>query len=149
MTRYLPWVLEIEALSFEFPWTEEDFNEQLQRDECTAFVAVHVDTPIGYAVYDLHKKHIELLSFAVHPRNRRMGVGSQMISILFDKLSLNRFNRITLEVRESNLDAQLFFRENGFLAIDALKDRYDVTGEDSYVMEHRIQKSVIDSCVKL
>jgi ribosomal-protein-alanine N-acetyltransferase len=41
-----------------------------------------------------------------------------------------------LEVRETNLPAQLFFRSLGFRAISVLKDFYQDTTEDAYLMHY-------------
>ena len=44
---------------------------------------------------------------------------------------------MTLEVRETNLAAQLFFRSLGFRAVNVLRNYYDDTPEDAYVMQYR------------
>ena len=40
-------------------------------------------------------------------------------------------------MRETNLDAQLFFRENGFRAVSVLRSYYSDTPEDAYLMQYR------------
>ena len=72
----------------------------------------------------------------VHPEYQRRGVGTSMVQKLISKLSHQRRNRILLEVRETNLSAQLFFREEGFRAISVLRDFYDDTTEDAYLMQY-------------
>ena len=52
-------------------------------------------------------------------------------------VSQQRRNRIILEVRETNLPAQLFFRENGFRAVSVLREYYEDTPEDAYLMQYR------------
>ena len=42
-----------------------------------------------------------------------------------------------LEVRETNLPAQLFFRAHGFRAVSVLRDFYEDTAEDAYLMQYR------------
>jgi ribosomal-protein-alanine N-acetyltransferase len=143
--RDMPAVLAIEKASFEFPWFEEDFVRSLRQRNCLGMVATLSSTTriydhvIGYMLYDLNKSHIHLLNFAVDPDCRRNGVGTKMIEKLVGKLSKSRRSRIILEVRESNLDAQLFFREHGFRAVSVLRGYYDDTAEDAYVMELRYQ----------
>ena len=44
-----------------------------------------------------------------------------------------------LEVRESNLAAQLFFKKMGFKAVLVLRSHYDDTDEDAYVMRFTLQ----------
>ena len=77
------------------------------------------------------------LNFAVRKDMQRSGVGNQMIQKLIGKLSHQRRNRIHLEVRETNLAAQLFFRRSGFQAVSVLRDYYDDTVEDAYIMQYR------------
>jgi ribosomal-protein-alanine N-acetyltransferase len=60
-----------------------------------------------------------------------------MIAKLIAKLSSQRRSRIVLEVRETNLAAQLFFRENGFRAVSVLRAYYEDTPEDAYMMQYR------------
>ena len=60
-----------------------------------------------------------------------------MVEKLKSKLSHQRRNRIVLEVRETNLEAQLFFKKQDFLALSVLRNFYDDTVEDAYLMQHR------------
>jgi ribosomal-protein-alanine N-acetyltransferase len=76
------------------------------------------------------------LNFAVATDVRRRGVGRQMIEKLVGKLSSQRRTRISLEVRETNLSAQVFFRANGFRATSVLHDFYDDSPEDAYLMQY-------------
>ena len=62
-----------------------------------------------------------------------------MIDKLVGKLSSQRRTRITLEVRETNLAAQLFFRASGFRATSVLRDFYDDSPEDAYLMQYCCQ----------
>ena len=64
-----------------------------------------------------------------------------MLAKLLGKLPHERRNRIMLEVRETNLEAQLFFKSIGFKAISVLRDFYDDTDEDAYLMQFRYQPS--------
>ena len=67
-----------------------------------------------------------------------------MVAKLIGKLSQQRRSRILLEVRETNLAAQLFFRANGFKAVSVLREFYDDTPEDAYVMQYRCQEEQPD-----
>ncbi len=135
--RDMPEVLDVESQSFEFPWLEEDFIRCLRQRNCIGMVAEHGDRVVGFMIYELHKTRIHVLNFAVASNYHRQGVGSQMVAKLIAKLSTQRRNRIILEVRETNLAAQLFFRENGFRAISVLRSYYEDTPEDAYLMQYR------------
>ncbi len=135
--RDMPEVLTIESQAFEFPWSEDDFVRCLRQRNCIGMVAEHNERVVGFMIYELHKNRLHILNFAVHEEMRRRGIGSQMIRKLVSKLSPQRRSRIMLEVRETNLGAQLFFRDVGFRAISLLRDFYEDTTEDAYLMQFR------------
>lgn len=132
-----PEVLDIEEQSFEYVWTEEDFRRCLRQRNCIGMVAKHDKKVVGFLIYELHKAKLHILSLAVHSGWRRQGAGSEIVLFLIDKLSSHRRTRITLEVRETNLTAQLFFSKQGFRAIRVLRNFYEDTGEDGFLMEYR------------
>ncbi len=135
--RDMPDVLDIEADSFEFSWLEEDFIRCLRQRNCIGMVAEQDEMVVGFMIYELHKSRLHVLNFAVSRDGRRRGVGNRMIAKLIGKLSPQRRTRIVLEVRETNLAAQLFFRTAGFRAVSVLRDYYEDSPEDAYVMQYR------------
>ena len=139
--RDMPAVLEIEADSFEFAWTEEDFICCLRQRNCIGMVAEVAGEVVGYMIYELQKSRLRILNFAVATENRRNGVGQQMVRRLVDKLSQQRRTEIVLEVRETNLPAQLFFKGEGFRAFRVVRDRYDDTTEDAYAMHFALSNT--------
>lgn len=135
--RDMPEVLAIEADSFEFPWSDEDFTRCLRQRNCIGMIAEYNDQVVGFMIYELAKTRIRILNFATAPAFRRQGVGMQMAAKLIGKLSSDRRTRVALEVRETNLSAQLFFRSAGFRATKVLHDYYEDTTEDAYQMQYR------------
>jgi ribosomal-protein-alanine N-acetyltransferase len=131
-------VLQTEQASFEFAWSEEDFLRCLRQRNCIGMVAEQGEKVVGFMIYELHKTKLHILNFAVHPNCRRTGVGTQMIAKLISKLSSHRRTRITLEVRETNLYAQLFFRTQGFRAVRVLRAYYEDSGEDAFLMQYQL-----------
>jgi ribosomal-protein-alanine N-acetyltransferase len=128
-------VLAIEQEAFEFPWSEDDFARCLRQRNCIGMVAEMSDSIVAFSVYELHRTRLHVLNFAVLRSHRRLGVGAQMMAKLTAKLAPDRRNRIVLEVRETNLAAQLFFRSLGFRAVSVLRDFYQDTAEDAYLMQ--------------
>ena len=136
--RDMPEVLATEQESFEYSWTEEDFLRCLRQRNCIGMVAEQGERVVGFMIYELHKQKLHILNFAVHPMARRYHVGRQMVSKLISKLSSHRRTRITLEVRETNLQAQLFFRAQHFRAVKVLRTFYEDSGEDAFLMQYRL-----------
>lgn len=128
-------VLQAERQSFEYAWTEEDFLQCLRQRNCIGMVAEHDDHIVGFMIYELHKNRLHLLNFAVAEEYRRTGVGSQMVEKLMGKMASHRRNKITLAVRERNLGAQLFFRNLDFRASRVMRNYYEDSGEDAFLME--------------
>jgi len=138
-------VLAIEKQSFTHPWTEDDFITSLRQRNCIAMVAEIDEAITGFTVYELFKNKIHILDFAVAENFRRGGVGSQMVLKLVAKLSQQIRDRISVEVRESNFEAQLFFKSQGFRAVSVLRDRYSDSNEDGYLMEREFQSKPVRS----
>ena len=93
----------------------------------------------------MHRPAPRKPNFAVAPEWRRLGIGTQMVMKLVGKLSSHRRTKITLAVRESNLMAQLFFRAQAFKASKVMRNYYEDSGEDAYLMNYRIAEFVDDA----
>jgi ribosomal-protein-alanine N-acetyltransferase len=145
--RDMPEVLNIEAQSFEFPWSEDDFIRCLRQRNCIGMVAECDEQVVGFMIYELNRNVLHVLNFAVRSDFRRRGLGTQMLDKLVGKLSQQRRTRIDLEVRESNLAAQLFFRRSGFRAITVLRDFYEDTTESAYVMSYALDTEEVQEPV--
>ncbi|HMB06550.1 MAG TPA: ribosomal protein S18-alanine N-acetyltransferase [Isosphaeraceae bacterium] len=145
--RDMPEVLAIEHASFEYPWCEEEFLRVLRQRNCIGMVAECGERVVGFMIYELHKNKLHVLDFAVHPDTRRQGVGLQMVAKLVGKLSNHRRTRIVLSVRETNLPAQLFYRIQGFRALEVVREYYQDTGEDAYTMVYMLDESVLEDPV--
>jgi len=135
-------VLAIERGGFEFPWTEEEFLSCLRQRNCIGTVAELDHKIVGFMIYELHQSMLRILNFAVSPEQRRAGIGRQMVQRLIDKLSQQRRREIVLEVRETNLAAQMFFGDCNFRALSVLRNHYDDTLEDAYYMRYSLKDSI-------
>ena len=136
--RDMPQILHLEQTCFDYSWTEDDFLRCLRQRNCIGMVAERNEAIIGFMVYELHRNRLHILNFAVAPAQRRRMIGAQMVEKLITKLSSHRRGRITLAVRERNLAAQLFFRQQEFKATKVLRNYYADSGEDAFLMEFRL-----------
>lgn len=137
LKRDMPEVLAIEEQSFKRPWTEEDFCRCL-RLNCIGLVAKNGEKIVGFVIYELRERKNHIINFAVPLSMRRKGIGSQLVAKIVSKLSSHRRTRITVEVRETNLSAQLFFRKQGFRSVRIVHGYYKDGKEDAYSMEYRL-----------
>jgi ribosomal-protein-alanine N-acetyltransferase len=119
-------------------WSEEDFLCWLRQRNCIGMVAERQERIVGFMIYELLKSQLHVLNFAVTPWARRQAAGSQMVEKLVNKLSQQRRQEICLEVRETNLAAQLFFRNQGLQANGVLCGHFEDTEEDAYVVRYQL-----------
>jgi [ribosomal protein S18]-alanine N-acetyltransferase len=139
--RHMPEILTIERNSFQYPWFEEDFIRAFRQRNCIGMVAEHGERIVGFMVYELHSTRLHVLNFAVHPEWRYRSIGRQMFNKLVGKLSTQKRTRITMEIRETNLDALEFFKACGCLATAVLRNFFeDSTDEDAIVMEWHLEQ---------
>lgn len=142
-------VLTIERQSYPNPWQEEDFIRCLRQRNCIGMVAEFEEKVVGFMLYELHKTRLHVLNFAVNPEFRLRGVGREMIVRLVKKVSGPSRRLIKLEVREGNLDAQLFFSRMGFRAVAVLKGFYNDSDEDAYRMLYRYRSAPMSNSGEL
>lgn len=138
--RDLPVVLDIEEQCFESPWSEDDLIRCLRQRNCIGMVAVRDDRVVGFMIYELHKTRLHILNFAVTKTKQRQAVGTQMAGRLIKKLRWQGRTHILLEVSETNLPAQQFFRKMGFRALSVLRDFYPNSEQDAYLFQYHIRQ---------
>jgi len=151
MVGYVRWmvkrdlvdVLRIEKGSFEFSWCMRDFVGCFGCRDCVCLVVEVGGRVVGYMIYEDVGGVFRILNIAVCSCFRRQGFGGVLVGKLVEKLGY-RGSRVVLEVRESNLGAQLFFRSCGFRAVEVLNDFYSDVDEDAYLMEYNISCSCVE-----
>ena len=62
-----------------------------------------------------------------------------------NQFTSKRRQEIVLEVRETNLAAQLFYQSQGFRAVRVLRNHYADSAEDAYVMQYRLDAEIPES----
>ena len=123
--RDLSGILDIEQTCFgDQGWSRSQFRDCLQYHNVNGMVAEWQELIVGYVIYGLNKLDMQVMNFAVHPTARRNGIGTAMLD--------QRRKTLWLNVRERNLEAQLFFKKNG-LWCNGINERYfEEDGEDAY-----------------
>ena len=125
------------------PWCEEDFLYCLRQRNRLGMVVEYGEEVLGFMIYELHRAKLNVLNLSVHPDYRHQGIGSQMIKKLVGKLSSHKRKCVMFTVRESSLGMQLFLKDQGFRASRVLREEFDDTGEDAYLMQYRYKAPVV------
>ncbi len=133
-------VARIENASFAQPWPYDAFLRFL--GEPGFLVAVDGVEIVGYIVSDVtadfghNLGHIK--DIAVHPDRRGSGIGSALLSRSIGVLTVHGADRIKLEVRQSNDDAQRLYREFGFEPLRRVSEYYE-NDEDAIIMVRNLR----------
>ena len=152
----LPCVVEISADAFlEDCWSHETFLRHLKRQAVVGKVAVFNGVIVGYVVYELHSRHISILSMAVHPSRWNRKIGTSMLDNLRQEIPFAQSKRIAIItlIPESLLPAQMFFKENKFRAVEVVHNVFEkLTGSGylfGYVPNQKQSVEEVISSLKL
>lgn len=131
----MPEVLAIEALNYEFPWSEGVFKDCFQAMNYTNWVCEAVDDSIvGYAIISVGAGEAHIMNISVSPHFQRQGVGSKMMDHLIE-YARPRAEKLFLEVRPSNPGAIQLYRRLGFQEIGIRKNYYPAkNGKEDAIM---------------
>jgi ribosomal-protein-alanine N-acetyltransferase len=128
-------VLAIERASFSSPWTEAMFLAELRENPFARFlVAMLDDAIIGYVGGWVIVDELHLLTLAVFPEYRRLGVARRLLERLFESGD-SRIAKAGLEVRRSNRAAIAVYERFGFRSVGVRRGYYADPPEDAIVME--------------
>ncbi len=116
-------------------WTEKFFKQILSERDYIGMVAEEDSKIVAFVVYALHKDKIFICNLAVSPDCEGRGIGSEILNRLKNKLK--RRTLLEMDIRESDLGSQLFLKNNGFRAIEVIRDFYENTNEDAYKFVYR------------
>jgi ribosomal-protein-alanine N-acetyltransferase len=131
-------IIAIERDSYPTPWSEAIFRSETTSPISRMLVGRTVDREgrrvAGYTVYWRVADEIHLHNIAVRPDLRRRHVASRMLDEAIRRARLEGARWMTLEVRRSNLPAQIFYRQFGFTLRGVRPGYYSDTREDALIM---------------
>ena len=80
----------------------------------------------------------ELMNFAIDPHDQHQGYGHKLMAFTLEELKKERVSLLTLEVRESNINARRFYESCGFKVSHKRKQYYP--NEDAIVYMKEVDK---------
>ena len=134
--RDMPEVLNAELRSEEHAWTGEDVRQCLLERNNIGMVLEYGDAVIGFMIYTLQKRNLEILKFVLHPRWRGLGAEEWMASKLMSKLSTYKRPRMSIILRERDIAGQLYFQKKELALKQVHRGHFQDTGEDGYELEY-------------
>lgn len=124
----------IEQRCFPNPWSYESLVGELSNPLAVYFAAVEKGKVVGYAGMHHIVDEGYINNIAVLEDFRKTGVGKLLMNALLEYCENNNLDFITLEVRESNINAIHFYEHFGFEKAGMRKRFYTNPTEDAYIM---------------
>src|SRR6185436_3318305 len=124
-------VLRIEKASFPDAWTAEVLDGWLAHG-ASGHILEREGRCVGFFLVLLASDHLHVANLAVAPEERRKGIATLALRKIENIAWAYGLPRIELEVRETNLAAQLLYRRNGYRAVEIVRSYY--TDQDAYKM---------------
>ncbi len=106
----------------ENPFAYYFIMENLDNSAFLGHVSVWVDSPMA-----------QILNIYVVPEMQTHGLGSVLMDFVLEFLKAHEVSTLTLEVRQTNLSAQSFYKKYGFVKV-AIRKQYYENGEDADLM---------------
>ena len=136
----IPAVFAIDTLSFALPWSERSYRFDLLNNPASRMWVAEVVQPdgsklvIGMLVLWMIIDEAHIGTIAVHHDFRERGIGEALLKTALDQVHAEGAQRITLEVRNSNVVAQSLYKKYGFEVAGVRKRYYSDNGEDALLM---------------
>lgn len=134
----LPEILAIEKASFETPWSETLFYNEIFKTISVSRVARIDGRVVGYLCANMIIDEGHILNLAVHPDYRGRGIASRLLRHMIDEMRAGNCRSIFLEVRMSNENARKMYAKFGFTLLGTRKAYYVSPVEDAVVLVLRL-----------
>ena len=128
-------VMEIEVKSFAVPWSRDAYLMELTQNHFAKYlVAEAADEVVGYAGMWVIIDEAHITNIAIDPEQRGKRLGEELMRRMMALAIAHGAERMTLEVRVSNLPAQRLYEKLGFVSHGIRKGYYTDNNEDAMIM---------------
>lgn len=127
-------VYDLECRSFSVPWSLDSLKKEIENQLAYYIVLELEQKIIGYGGLWGILGEGEITNIAVDSDYRGNGYGDLIVKSLIAYCKAQEFERLTLEVRSSNLIAQKLYEKHGFHKIAVRKNYYQKPTEDAIIM---------------
>jgi N-acetylglutamate synthase-like GNAT family acetyltransferase len=95
---------------------------QFRKKNNVSIVVCEDKQAVGFAIFKIFPKYLEIVRLAVDPLLRRKGIGSRIMNSIIQSQSNKDRDKIIVEVHQDYLGSHLFLKKFGFTAIQKKKN---------------------------
>lgn len=125
-------IVALEGKVYDQPWSETIIRDEMAQANRIYLVVEHNDDIVGFGGMMFVEEDAHITTLGIAPEDRRRYLGSRLLLALIDHALDAGARHLTLEVRESNFNAQQLYEQFGFTSVGKRHGYY--TGEDAVVM---------------
>lgn len=138
-----PKIAEIHAASFKHGWDDEELARMKAHKGTSILVARRASPfgtrgPLGVLILRTAADEAEVITIAVHPRQRGRGIGKKLMEAGLFRLYGERCKSLFLEVDSANSPAILLYKSLGFKEVGQRKGYYSASGGDGTALVMRV-----------
>lgn len=119
------------------PWSAETFATLLGQPGVVGWIAMEDDAPAGILLARAAADEAEILTLAVLPRWRRLGIALGLVGHLVDWSAAAKVARLFIEVAEDNVAARALYERSGFATVGR-RSAYYAPGNDALLLQRRL-----------
>ena len=127
-------VAELEKQCFSMPWSENSIRSELDNELSLWLVAEDQGVVCGYVGSQTVLDESDVMNVAVSESARGKGIGEALMRQLMVELRAIHSEKLTLEVRASNLPARGLYAKLGFSEVGVRKNYYRDPREDALIL---------------
>ena len=133
---HVPQIAALEAASFSAPWDEDSIRAELDNPLALWLAAEDGDGAVlGYVGSQTCFEDADILNVCVAPAARRQGIAAALMTELEARLAPKGAERITLEVRASNVPAIALYAKIGYAQVGIRRNYYEKPREDALILQ--------------
>ena len=118
-------------------WTKKQWETELNKRGVKVFSVLFGKKIIGISVVHTIIDEAQINYFSINRKFRRKGYGSYLMIFLIMQCEKLNIKKILLEVSETNLVADIFYRKFNFLTVGVRKNYYR-DGSDAILKEKNL-----------
>lgn len=136
-------IIALDRAAFTRPWSAAAFVRAVRdSDDCYLYTLRRSDDAElgGFCCFWIRADELHVATMAVRAEDRRRGVGALLMQLMLDLGRSHGAERITLEVRMSNLVARRLYERFGLRPVGARVRYYSKPVEDALVYQRAIER---------
>lgn len=125
----------LEQKLFSMSWDSSIIKQKINDKSFKYWIYEDENEIIGYLGIQFIHHDIEILGIGVSEEYRRKGVATELMDLLISYFETSKYEKIFLEVRESNISAQSLYKKYNFKYFGKRKKYYVTEDADIFIKE--------------